>query len=72
VLAKDAAALLGLLIAAAGIALSHRFDWPELDFAPGVSAAEAATATTALQGQVRAAYPVIKRLFIEAAAAAPP
>jgi cation diffusion facilitator family transporter len=144
VLAEDAAALLGLLIAAVGIALSHRFDWPELDgvasmligvllagvavlliaesrglligegirpetarairqlalahpgvsgvgrilsmyigpddvlvtmdldFAPGVSAAEAATSTTALQGQVRAAYPVIKRLFIEAAAAAPP
>jgi cation diffusion facilitator family transporter len=144
VLAEDAAALLGLLIAAVGIALSHRFDWPELDgvasmligvllagvavlliaesrglligegirpetarairqlalahpgvsgvgrilsmyigpddvlvtmdldFAPGVSAAEAATATNALQGQVRAAYPVIKRLFIEAAAAAPP
>lgn len=143
VLAEDAAALLGLLVAAAGIALSHRFDRPELDgvasmliglllagvavlliaesrglligegirpetarairqlalanpgvsgvgrilsmyigpddvlvtmdldFAPGVSAAEAATATTALQGQVRAAYPAIKRLFIEAAAAPP-
>ncbi len=31
VLAEDAAALAGLAIAAAGIALSHRFDWPALD-----------------------------------------
>jgi divalent metal cation (Fe/Co/Zn/Cd) transporter len=31
VLAEDAAALVGLLVAALGIALSHRFDKPELD-----------------------------------------
>ena len=31
VLAEDAAALVGLAVAAAGIALSHRFDKPELD-----------------------------------------
>lgn len=31
VLAEDAAALVGLLVAALGIALSHRFDMPELD-----------------------------------------
>jgi cation diffusion facilitator family transporter len=140
VLAEDAAALIGLLIAAAGIALSHRLDMPELDgaasmligvllsgvavllitesrglligegirpetarairklalsqpgvsgagrilsmyigpdevlvtmdldFAPGVSAADAAATTTALQSQVRTAYPTIKRLFIEVAA----
>ena len=41
----------------------------DLDFAPGVSAADAAAATAVLQGQVRAAYPTIKRLFIEAARA---
>lgn len=31
VLAEDAAALVGLLVAALGISLSHRFDMPELD-----------------------------------------
>jgi cation diffusion facilitator family transporter len=139
VLAEDSAALIGLLIAAVGIALSHRLDMPvldgvasmligvllagvavlliaesrglligegirpetarairklalahpgvsavgrilsmyigpddvlvtmDLDFAPGVSAADAAAAVAALRGQVRQAYPMIKRLFIEAA-----
>jgi cation diffusion facilitator family transporter len=36
VLAEDSAALVGLLIAAIGIALSHRFDRPELDGAASV------------------------------------
>jgi cation diffusion facilitator family transporter len=36
VLAEDAAALVGLLVAALGIALSHRFDKPELDGAASV------------------------------------
>jgi cation diffusion facilitator family transporter len=139
VLAEDSAALIGLLIAAVGIALSHWLDMPvldgvasmligvllagvavlliaesrglligegirpetarairklalahpgvsavgrilsmyigpddvlvtmDLDFAPGVSAADAAAAVAALRGQVRQAYPMIKRLFIEAA-----
>lgn len=36
VLAEDSAALAGLLVAAAGIYLSHRFDMPELDGAASV------------------------------------
>lgn len=137
VLAEDAAALVGLVIAAIGIALSHRLDIPQLDgvasmligvllcgvavlligesrglligegirpetarairglalshpgvsgvgrilsmyigpdevlvtmdldFGPEVSAAEAADATAVIHRQVRSAYPMIKRLFIE-------
>jgi len=137
VLAEDAAALIGLVIAALGIALSHRFGIPaldgvasmligvllsgvavlliaesrglligegirpetarairklalshrgvsgvgrilsmyigpddvlvtmDLDFGPEVSAAEAATVTSLIHGEVRATYPTIKRLFIE-------
>ena len=36
VLAEDSAALVGLLVAATGIALSHRFDMPELDGAASI------------------------------------
>jgi cation diffusion facilitator family transporter len=138
VLAEDSAALAGLLVAAVGIALSHRFDMPELDgaaslviglllagvavllvresrglligegirpetaqairgialaqpgvrdvgrvlsmyigpddvivtmdldFDDGTAAVDAAAAITAVEREVRAKYPMIKRLFIEA------
>jgi divalent metal cation (Fe/Co/Zn/Cd) transporter len=41
----------------------------DLDFDEGTAAAEAATAIAAVEKQVRARYPMIKRLFIEAGAA---
>src|SRR5450631_2726958 len=141
VLAEDSAALVGLVIAASGIALSQRFDMPELDgaaslliglllagvavvliresrglligegirpetarairgialaqpkvrdvgrvlsmyvgpddvlltmdldFDEGTAAADAATAISDVERQVRERYPMIKRLFIEAGAA---
>ena len=143
VLAEDSAALVGLAIAALGIALSHALDMPELDgaaslliglllcgvavlliaesrglligegirpetarairelalaqpkvrdvgrilsmyvgpndvlvtmdldFDEGTDAADAATAISAVEQQVRERYPMIKRLFIEAGTAAP-
>jgi cation diffusion facilitator family transporter len=141
VLAEDAAALIGLAVAAVGIALSHRLATPELDgvaslvigvllagvavllireshglligegirpetaqairsialaqpkvrdagrvlsmyigpddvlvtmdldFVDGTAAAEAGAAIATVERQVRARYPMIKRLFIEAGAA---
>jgi cation diffusion facilitator family transporter len=141
VMAEDSAALVGLAIAAAGIAASHAFDMPwldgaasvligvllagvavlliresrglligegirpetarairgialaqpkvrdvgrvlsmyvgpddalvtmDLDFDEGTAAADAATAIATVEKQVRARYPMIKRLFIEAGAA---
>jgi len=141
VLAEDSAALLGLVVAGAGVYLSHRLDMPaldgaasvviglllagvalvlvresrglligeglrpetarairaiamaqpqvrdagrvlsmyigpddvlvtlDLDFADGTSAAEAGSAITATQREVRLRFPMIKRIFIEAGAA---
>jgi hypothetical protein len=42
----------------------------DLDFDDGTAAADAATAIAAVEQQVRERYPMIKRLFIEAGAAA--
>ncbi len=143
VLAEDSAALIGLMIAAIGIASSHAFDLPELDgvasvligvllagvavvlvrasrglligegirpetadairrlalaqpgvsevgrvlsmyvgpddvlvtmdieFVPGTSAEDAGAAIAATEAKVRAQFPMIRRLFIEAGAAPP-
>ena len=76
-LAEDAAALAGLAIAAAGIALSHRLDMPTIDgaasvaigllaFDGGTATSQAGVAIAAMERQVGERFPMIKRLFIEA------
>jgi hypothetical protein len=82
VLAEDSAAPVGLVIAAIGIKVRDvgrvlsTYAGPDdvlltmdLDFDKGTAAADAATAISEVERQVRERYPMIKRLFIEAGAA---